>query len=339
MEQARLEKLIALNQHLRALITAGASLDWGSRDDQLADLDRYDASVAIRVGRGQTFRTAVSQNDELPVPYRAAMLTAVEQSNPLTALDAFSQPGRVQRSLAFSLERVAVPLLIVFVLGAGVMILLSTHLGPQFDAVYRQLEETPGPGVSLLKVAAAWLPVWVAIFAGVCVVGYLARRKVAATWSHKIAERLPGVRRLLKTARYGHFARRLAELLKKNTELDRAIPLAARQAGDPALVAAAGRFTETANGDEAIPADAEPTGAFPPLLRWALTTSRDPTQMAANLHLAARMYDRAALNQRQRWQFLAPGAVSALLGGLLVLAYGLALFTPFIELLENLSHP
>jgi hypothetical protein len=87
-----------------------------------------------------------------------------------------------------------------------------------------------------------------------------------------------------------------------------------------------------------LPGNASDRGReLPPLLRWAIWHSDEPTARAHALEIAARIYRQTAERRTERLRTLAPIVALVTVGGTLTLLYGLALFVPLVELLYTFA--
>ena len=83
---------------------------------------------------------------------------------------------------------------------------------------------------------------------------------------------------------------------------------------------------------------AKPVG-MPPLLKWVFGKDVSPEDRAAALHFSALAYRDLAQSRASQWRSWLPVLMGSLLGGVLVLGFGLSLFGPMIELLNSLTRP
>ena len=83
----------------------------------------------------------------------------------------------------------------------------------------------------------------------------------------------------------------------------------------------------------------EIVASLPPLLRWAVAGNIGEEPLPTVLRFVAMTYERTAKRYTRFWQVVAPMIVGLILGGLLVLGYGLSLFLPVIEMLYDLASP
>jgi len=82
------------------------------------------------------------------------------------------------------------------------------------------------------------------------------------------------------------------------------------------------------------------SGAFDsPLTQWAQHDGSNYFRTSDALLFAASFHQDARERSAHRWHFLLPAVLGAGVGGAVVLALGLGLFTPVMELLSSISQP
>src|SRR6185436_8807663 len=91
MESATLEDFVALNEQLASLVRAGVPLDVGlgqSEKPTAQALERINATVVRRVGRGETLAEALEGDEEdVPAAYRSMIQFGLHTCNLTAALD------------------------------------------------------------------------------------------------------------------------------------------------------------------------------------------------------------------------------------------------------------
>ena len=74
------------------------------------------------------------------------------------------------------------------------------------------------------------------------------------------------------------------------------------------------------------------------MLRWSLTGELGDQSLPEILRFAEKTYRHTAERRAAVLRFVLPTMLGALLGGSIVLAYGLSVFGPFVQLLEDLAY-
>ena len=75
------------------------------------------------------------------------------------------------------------------------------------------------------------------------------------------------------------------------------------------------------------------------MLQWALGDEVNSDDKANALRFSARAYHELARSRTLQWQAWFPVVLGALLGGGLVIMFGLSLFVPMIEMLIAITQP
>src|SRR4029078_6031534 len=94
MNTAGIADLIALNDQLLALSEAGVPIETGAEPSQRelsATMERINASIARRVGPGDTLEQAIESDTSLPVWYRNLIAAGLREGNMDVALREFSR--------------------------------------------------------------------------------------------------------------------------------------------------------------------------------------------------------------------------------------------------------
>jgi hypothetical protein len=75
------------------------------------------------------------------------------------------------------------------------------------------------------------------------------------------------------------------------------------------------------------------------LIEWAQSEGSQYFETPHALHFAASLHRITAKRSAHRWQVVFPTIIGAVFGGSIVLALGLGLFVPLMELLNSISQP
>lgn len=335
MDHATFDRFLALNSHLTALAAAGVPLHLGPRaGDTGAELERVSAEVALEVGRGSSLETVLDGEQRLPVAYRCAMLASLRSDDPVTVLEALHQPATVRQHLQRSTSRLLTGPLILFLVAFAAFIYLCLYVTPRLHGMYEQVNQAPSAPVAFLVAARLWLPYWGPLVPLVLLIG------VGLSWSSHGVPRvgwIPRAQRYRKTTGHATFARQLARLVEHGIPLSDALPIAAGQIGDKHLASAASVIADAARLGNTADAQHPELQHLPPLLRWSLTSQTGLEKLATNLRFAAGFYHRSVERRIDRIQSVLAVVGTAFLGGATVLAYGLAVFLPIVQLLVDLS--
>jgi general secretion pathway protein F len=345
MEIASLDDFMALNDQLAALISAGVPLQLGleSLDERpSAAFERINATVARRVSRGASLAEALGDEDPaMPAAYRNVMLVAIESGEVQGALDAAAQ-------LAQSIDGSRRLIRGAFFYPVVVCILAAIGLAAFFASVAPRLESLrksmrlPDGNVERLQPWLLALGVGVAVFVLASATFVLARR-LTGGHGRPASSRIGPVARLLGGAAATHqarcaaFAKLLSALSASARPLEESLPVAAEVSGDAGLRRGAEQLAAAVRQGDAASPDGLAAAAFPPFLRWALLESAPAVSRPRALAMAADVYRQSARRRADRLGALAPAMACVVVGGGVVLLYGLTLFLPIVDLLKGLS--
>lgn len=337
MSEITLDDVKALNAELAALTDAGIPMNLvpgASRNTVARALKEIDNSLASRSASGQSLLAVASKSQDLPPIYRSALEVGLQSSHLSATLDAMSRPAAAENELRSTVGRALVPPLIVLALAYAGFVLLSLYYLPTLEGMYEQVGEPPSRPVARLVAMRNWLPYWATLSPLLLLGGVILWRRGWGDWQHLV----PGAARYASAVRNATFANHLALLIDSDAPLATSLPLAAAVTGDSGLIAASSALSQAAAQQERLPADTEVLRALPPLLRWALTGDLGHQSLPEILRFAEKTYRHTAERRLVVWRFLLPAIIGALLGGSIVLIYGLSVFSPFIRLLEDLSY-
>ena len=344
-----LDQLLALNNEIAALVRAGMPLERGllaiGADDS-GGLSREMVALGERLSRGEGLAEAIAEEgDRFPRLYRAVVEAGLRAGRLSVALEGLASYAR-----GFSETRRAIGLafwypLLVLLVADAVFVLLAVEVAPRLLAAFQSLGVGAGTPLRLLTALAGWVWLWAPAVPALVLAALF-----YWAWSGRAASLQPGRSRvvlrwvpwldgMLRNAEAANFAELLALLLEHGVPYAEAIHLAAEATGDRAVMTA-GRELATALELGDSPADAlRDSRAFPPLLRWVLTTAGQQGSLVAGLRQLATLYRERALHQAQKIRVLLPTLLLLIIGASATVLYALTLFLPVAELLRGLSTP
>lgn len=337
MSNVTLDDVLALNDEMAALAEVGvpSNLAAGASNDALgAALKHINSSLTLRSSLGQSLVAAAAENQDLPPVYRSALEAGLRSNRLSATLDGISRQAAADNELRSTIGRSLIPPLIVLVLGYMGFIFLCLWFTPSLEGMYEQIGQPPSSRVALLAVMREWLPYWATLLPLLVLLVVILWVRGWGGWQQLV----PGARRYVAAVRNANFAHQLTVLIENDVPLAESVPLAAAVTGDSGMVAASAALSAAYARNENLPADAEVLHALPPLLRWALTGDLGDQSLPEILRFAEKTYLHVANRRAAIWRFLLPTMIGALLGGLIVLAYGLSVFGPFVSLLEDLAY-
>ncbi len=322
MSDRSIQNVIAFNRELASLAAAGLPLDFGVRvgpqgshhDDRItssvrAMLDQVNTALTTRVAQGQTLEQAAVEEPLLTPTYRQALLTYLRCDDPRIALDALSTPATTHRRFALGIGSAMVYPLILLTIAYFGFLYLCQVTGPAIESMYRQAGQEPSWSVSFLSDARHWIPVWVPLVPLLILMALLWWKlrgsKLSWTW-------LPGTKRYCQSVENAHVANQLAGMLESGCDLNETLATVLPQSQPNQL---------------------------PPLLRWAIEGDTGDEPLPKVLRFVALTYQQSAERQEKVWRVLTPMIFGLAFGGLLVFCYGLSLFLPVVQLLQDISLP
>lgn len=317
MDETPLQRAFTFNREIASLSATGLPIDIGLQRGETLEtkLDHINAHLATRVESGETLDQAIRNATELPKRYRASLWTWLHHPNPTIALDCLLSPAQAKSEFGrYVGKTLFYPLLLLCLAYLG-LLLLCLYTGPTLESLSISLLVS-NESTLWLKVMRDSILIWAIIFPVIMVailIGWhLLRRQSNWKW-------MPGSRRYYKAFADANLAKHLAILIEDGQSSEEALALLRWN-------------SETA--DLQRQTDEE----LPPILRWAVASDLGSLSLIGVLNLAAESYRQIAERQRNLWRLVMPAMTGAVLGGIIVLAYGLTLFLPFIELLYSVAN-
>jgi general secretion pathway protein F len=347
MNTTELTDLIALNDQLVALREAGVPIAAGGETSPRGlsvTLERVNASIARRVGRGESLDKAIESDASLPVWYRNLVAAGLREGDLETALRDYSRVANSADETRFVAESaILYPLIVVGLAYIG-MIAFCLFFVPTLESAYATFRISPGSGLSILQLVRDLLPLWIAVPPVLLLIFIVwRRRKRSSRTSADVSDGglLGGVAGTLAAMfdqRAAYFAESLASLDEHDVPFDQALSLAAGLCGEPALADAARATSANIAAGKPVSQSASAL-RFPPFLRWAIFESEPAVDRARALRMAAAIYREASTQGIKRAKIVAPIIWLVLLGGSATLLYGLALFVPVVQMLKAVATP
>jgi general secretion pathway protein F len=150
---------------------------------------------------------------------------------------------------------------------------------------------------------------------------------------------LPWMRDLIRQHEAANFADMLGLLVEHGVPYPEALTLASEATGDASVIRLGNDLAAAIARGDAPRVALGDDRALPPLLRWLLASGPQQAALAASLHGLATIYRRRARHQADKIRVFLPIVLLLVIGLSSTLLFGLAIFLPFSELLENLATP
>ena len=326
-DEPKLDDVLAFNATLLKLANAGVpiALDVSGRTEDLSgSLAKINSGIAIGMARGMTLRQVLESDPELPSQYRSSLLTWLYCDQSTEALAALSDcaSGRreIERGVNIAFFQ---PLILLGMVYLGFLFLVL-QLEPKLQAIHFQIGSTPAWGMQWLTMLRQFVWIWGTAVPLLIVLDLVILSRHRSRWS---LFRFPGWRGVLEAIQRANYAEGFANLI----EHEHSVEQAGMMLGD----IPSDRATRNLQAAET---STTPIG-MPSLLKWAFGNDVSPEDRATALHCSALAYRDLAQSRASQWWSWLPVLMGSLLGGILVLGFGLSLFGPMIELLTSLSRP
>ncbi len=315
-------EMFEFNQYLLALEKAGLpiALDFGTQPESLKDrLAALSSDLMIDCKDGKSLEEALLGNQKVPLQYRESLLAwwvgdrCPDAISPLHAIGYNLQDSRLRVELAYLSP------LLVMALGYLVLLCLSFTFVKNLEVIYLDTATVPGWGWRIMKGVRDWLPVWGFGIPILLVVIWF--------WIRQGSSRLG----------FSFFTPRAKEIIaaqKQNVSETLSILV-----GNQTLPVD-GRPFQAIHSNGAGSGGAGSGGSLDSsLTQWAQQEGSSYFRTSDALLFAASFHQGVRERSAHRWHFWLPAVLGAGLGGAVVLALGLGLFTPVMELLDSISQP
>lgn len=317
------QDVLAFHEQLRTFSDAGVPIDLriGRPNQSLSEkLALVETRLALELGRGQPDKGlvgALAQAKEIPPIYGLALESWFRCDKPVEALKALHDPATSQKKIADDFRYSLIQPLIILALVYFGMLYLSLYTTPQLEAMHLQIRQPLSLSLEKLVAIKSAMYIWVPAVPALILLAVLWCRQRSV---HSNFSWLPGSSQLDATLQHAIFAENTACLLDAQQSQGDANSFAAKVPNDVARP-----MTDTAK--------------MPAMLRWALTSPVQRDERSKLLRSVAHVYRQLALRKAMRLQSVLPVVVGAVIGGVLVLGYGLSLFAPVVQLIYLLSRP
>jgi general secretion pathway protein F len=308
-------------------------------------LGRITSALGSRLSRGESLAQALEgEKQSIPPLYRAVVEAGARSGRLPVALEGLARYVR-----GFSEARSAIGLalwypLIVLCLAYTLFVGLVTLVVPRFITTFAALGlETPKPLRWLDWIGTGVDYWWLAGPIVLVVLGLIwaASGRAARFGSRGMAwlRMFPWMGSLLTDYETANFAELLALLLEHHVTYPDALLLAAESTGDSRLIAGMHELAAAVKRGEPVKSALASVDrrALLPMLRWVLASGQEQGSLLAGLHNLTDVYRKRARYKAEQLYVFLPLVLLITIGAGAVLLYGLALFLPVIELLQQLA--
>ena len=330
--QHSLEDLIALNDEMAALIRAGIPLEVGLDPSFSRRLGALTERLRGRLEQGKSLAEAVAaEGDNLPPVYRAVVESGLKAGRLPEALESLSSYAQSLLELKRRIGLAFVYPSIVLLVAYGMLVGFVIGIVPRLEEAYRQFQLPMRDWLPLFRTLHETVHIWGPA------VPLLAVGLVLTRGGWLMGHRAPWMWSIVANFRRASFAGLLSLLVEHRLPLPVALRLAGDAAGGPRIREKSRELAGDVESGDTLAASLAARRAFPPFMRWMISNGEQQQALGATLRQTAQIYRRRALYRADSVKVVLPIVCTVLFGGGVVLLYGLILFIPLTDLLEDLS--
>jgi len=315
--EIQLADVLAFNERLLAISKAGVPvLLTGDPSDLPGVIERMNGRIALRVGRGGSMAEILTSEPELNAPYRQALTDWVVLGRSMVAAEPVVGVGRWRRLARDRFVSTFGGLWFLWVFASLGFVAMVANLTPKLRGFYDVAGLEPGAGFRVLEKVEANLLVIALMAIGISLISIFLWRWISAYSSLRWVPKSTSV--ATQACRAAAARDAFACLQNRNgitPDTFRWMQGQLLESGEDA------NRKETSLGE---------------MMGWALRSSEDPKAIASSLLLVSDVQHSQLAWMEKRGIAWLPLLVYQLVGGFIVLASGLMLFWPLVELLTAL---
>lgn len=345
-----LAQLVALSDELEALVRAGVPVERGllaAAGDYGGRLGRAMRDLAGRLEAGESLSRALEGGlPAFPRVFAAVVEAGLRTGRLADALQGLSRVGQAVVEARRTIVTACTYPLAVLLLAYAFFLGFVAWLLPRYQAMAASFGFDHSPVVGLLTRAGASAALWggapplvLLILGALWVRSGRSRRVDGGDGAGSGIGRFPWVGEIVASYRAANFTDLLAHLIENDVPLDRAVRLAGEATGGRQLRAAGAALADRIAAGATNEVGGEFHPAFPPLVAWMLGAGHRQGELAAGLRHLATSYRRKARRRAETFRAVLPGLLVVTVGAGAVLAYGLLLFLPILQLWDALASP
>ena len=332
------DDFVVLNDEIRMFVRAGIPLDvglHGTSGRTRGRLAKLTSRLAQRLEAGAALQEAIAaEGTGLPRAYQAVLESGARTGRLDEVLSSVSELAESTASLRRQLVLSTIYPAAVVTLALTLFGFFLAYVLPQIERTYvvfdlhrsvwidrlLQLRQAV-PWESAAVGAAALLVLLIGLF-----VVMRAASGGAIAWT-------PGAREIA----LARLARVMSLLVEHQIPLPEACRLSGEASGNAALSQAANDLALEVERGQTLPEALEVSPQLPPLLRWLIAVGDRQSSLAGSLRQAADVYEVRAIVKMNWFRRIVPPLAVILCCGSITLVYGLMLFLPVAEMLEQLG--
>ncbi len=351
VQTVSLEQLISLNDEMAALVRAGIPLESGLvtlGQEMPGRLGRMASFLGERISAGESLEQILANNrDRFPPLWSAVVRAGLRSGRLSVALESMSTTGRRVAEMRRALGLALVYPIIVVLLAYCSFVMLTTRLAPITLGAYEDLTSSSDRFLSWLVSLGATAHLWgVAVPIVGAVLGSLwwyrtgrAALPNSSAGPSRVSRFCSATFGSLRDGRVAAFAEILALLIRQQVPLHEAIGLAGAACGDTNLDRCSKALAAQIERGETLAVGDENLKPFPPLLGWLIAVGGEPEILAQTFSDMAQQYRQRAERATSWATFYLPIAITAVVGGSVVLLQAVAVFGPICKMLFHLGSP
>lgn len=341
------DEFIALNDEIASLLQAGVPLDVGLSGYATAvsgRLSQVSGQVAEAVSRGESLETAIdSTSVQMPAAYRAILQAGAESGRLSQAVESLADHARRLRETRRQLRLALIYPTIVIILAWCLFSMIVSFITPRsFALALQAADEKPDWVMTAEKISTVFNAL--GPFPPLILIGFLIWILLPIRTSSRQAmldfrgiRWIPGVHKARKAWNLSAFHEFSANLLQHGVPEPRALQLAAETTSDRALMADVRTVAEALERGEPAAARIDEARSFPAFMKWMWKVGEQQSAVAPTFRQLSEHFGQQAENRIARLQLLFPVAVTVFVAGSVVALYALAIFTPIVQLMLDIS--
>jgi len=341
-QSATLDEFIYLNKELAGLARAGMPIDRGLAmlgAESPGRAGRMASQIAERVKAGTPLAEAVADGQTpLPELYRSVVEAGVRSGRLAEALENLAESAdRVARLRSATMLAMLYPLCL-FLLAYGMGALMFLYVVPDMMLTIELMGSQPPWLSAALADLARRLGWWLVLPPVIVLLWFAAWCYGSGRARGLLAGRFGRSRGVLQRSRLAILCELIALMTSHGVPLGKAVTLAADGTGDRRMIDAAGHWAAAWQQGRL---DAKPLreAGFPPLIAWLLASGSEQAALSTLFRQASRTYERQAERAAYWRTFTLPTIFTGLIGGSIVVGYGVMFFMPWMSMLHRLSLP
>ncbi len=346
---AKLEDLVALNDEIAALVRAGVPLELGLEQvgrELRGSLGKLAATLGSRMSKGESLSEAMeAEGSQFPKMYRAVVEGGLRAGRLPAALEAVTQYAQSMLEVHRRVTLACAYPLVIFFLAYAMFLVLLAEMVPRFAAFSSPGDTSSGFWLTVVRSLSDTMWIWGPVIPVVLLgaIGYWLffqkKSLMRSGRSMSLFRLIPWANGIYRDLQLANFSDLLGLLTSQEVPLQTGILLAADATGHRKMIRSAEEISMKLQRGESLGDAMRTADAYPPYLRWLITTGEHQQMLPTTLLRGASVYRSRALQRLETLSLALPILAVAVVGGGATLIYAFALFAPLIEGLRHLAAP